>query len=295
MLRKFSTITSALQEELLSRDVHLNSIFADGKIYRFDAPDKRRGNLAGWYVCPTPEVAVFGFWHTGEQHLVTLDGEHDPIAAARARKAAEKVKREREEMRRHEQGQTANQANTSWTSAPAADPDHPYLLKKGVQPHNLCQEGNTLLVPLYSNGRIVNLQRIYPDGKKRFMKWGMIKGAASMVGSLTGASHVYLTEGWATAATIHEASGCPVVAAMTANNLPVMACTLRRKLATQISIIIAADNDRETCGNPGLTYGRQAAESIGANICWPRFPCEECACSDFNDLANCEKSRESAI
>lgn len=292
--RQSTTIESALADALAARGVTGLAIRTDGDVHRFDAPDKRRGNLAGWYVCPTLEVAVFGFWHTGEQQTVTVAGEHDPIAAEQARQAAAKARREREARRQQEQAQTAQQARQEWDAATLADQRHPYLTAKRVQPHNLRQQGDVLLVPLHADGELVNLQRIRADGTKRFLKRGRIKGAASLVGRLAGAGHVYVTEGWATAATIHEASGCPVVATMAANNLEPVARTLRRNLPAHISITIAADNDRRTPGNPGLTYGRHAAEIIGADITWPRFPCEDCACSDFNDLAACEGRKEAA-
>ncbi|WP_336274631.1 toprim domain-containing protein [Vreelandella indica] len=289
MFMKFSTITSALREALFSRGVNLNSIIEDGQIHRFDVPDKPRGNRSGWYVCPTPQLAVFGFWHTGERQTVTLANEYDPIATQQARQAAANVLREREALRKMEQDQTADRALKWWSNSQPADSYHPYLLKKGVRANGLRQHGNTLLVPLYNNLELVNLQQIFLDGNKRFMKGGMVKGVASIIGGLAEASHVYLSEGWATAATIHEATGCPVVAAMTANNLPVVAITLRRYLSSETSITIAADNDRRTKNNPGLRYGQQAATKIGASITWPRFPCERCNCSDFNDLDACEK------
>lgn len=286
------TIETALADALAARGITGLAIRADGDVYRFDAPGKRRGNLAGWYVCPTMEMAVYGFWHTGEQQTVTVAGAHNPIATEQARQAAEKARNEREAWRQRERARASQQARQEWAAAAQADHRHPYLTAKHVQPHNLRQQSDILLVPLYADGELLNLQRIRADGTKRFLKRGRIKGAASLVGRLAGAGHVYVTEGWATAATIHEASGCPGVATMAANNLEPVARTLRHNLPAHIGITIAADNDRRTPGNPGLTYGRQAAEIIGADITWPRFPCEDCACSDFNDLAACEVRKE---
>jgi putative DNA primase/helicase len=293
-LRKHTTIHTALADALATRGVTRLAICADGEVQRFDSPDKPRGNNNGWYVCPTLEVAVFGFWHTMERQTVSLAGEHGPIAAEEARQAAAKARRMWEARRKQEQAQVALQARQEWEAAAQADHNHPYLTTKHVQPHSIRQQGGVLLVPLFAEGELVNLQRIHADGTKRFLKRGRIKGAASLVGRLTGAEHVYVTEGWATAATIHEASGCPVVATMTANNLAAVVRTLRYNLAPQVRITIAADNDRRTPGNPGLTYGRHAAEIIGADITWPRFPCEDCTCSDFNDLAACEGRKEAA-
>lgn len=289
---KHSTIEVALLDTLAARGVTGLAIRADGTIHRFDAPDKKRGNLAGWYVVPTHEVAVFGFWHTGEQQTVTLTGEHDPIAAEQARQAAERARRERQHQRERQQATAARQARQWWREARPSDPFHPYLVAKQVRAHALRQRGEVLLVPLFAEGVVVNLQRIFPDGAKRFMPGGRIKGAASLVGSMAGARRVYIGEGWATAATLHEATGCPVVAAMTANNLVTVARTLRQRLLPEVAITVAADNDQRTPGNPGITAGREAAQAIRADLTWPRFPCAGCACSDFNDLARCQHHEE---
>lgn len=47
---ELQTIATMLAKALAARGVTDLAIRADGGIYRFDAPDKRRGNLAGWYV-----------------------------------------------------------------------------------------------------------------------------------------------------------------------------------------------------------------------------------------------------
>ncbi|MGC3873801.1 toprim domain-containing protein [Halomonas sp. GXIMD04776] len=287
---RHSIIEAALAEALIERGVTVPALRADGEIHRFDAPDKKRGNLSGWYVVPTHEVGVFGFWHTGEQQTVTLRGEYDPIAAEQARQAAERARRERQQQRVQDQARAASRARETWLQAGFALAEHPYLLAKGVQPHGLKAQGQTLLVPLFFAGKLVNLQRIAADGAKRFMKGGRIKGAACPVGRIAGASTVYICEGWATAATIHETTGHPVVAAMNAGNLEPVARRLRASLP-DAEIIIAADNDRHTAGNPGYAAAHKAAEAIRAGLTWPRFPCTDCKCSDFNDLAKCKEAQ----
>ena len=49
-------------------------------------------------------------------------------------------------------------------------------------------------------------------------------------------------------------------------------------------LVICADNDRQTEGNPGVTYATAAAKATGARLIVPDFPEGE-AGSDFNDLA----------
>lgn len=285
------SIEFALTEALATYGINGLAINVDGEIHRFDHPDKKRGNLSGWYVCPSHEIAVYGFWHTGEQQTVTLRGEYDPAAAEQARQAADKARRQRQQQREQDHVRAAAQASRMWLRASLAVPAHPYLVAKGVGVQGLKAQGQVLLIPLYADSKLVNLQRIFVDGSKRFLKGGRITGAASLVGKIADAQTVYLCEGWATAATIHEATGSPVVAAMNAGNLAPVARRLRAALSDGVGITIAADNDRRTPGNPGIYAARQAADTIRADLTWPRFPCADCKCSDFNDLAQCKEAK----
>lgn len=286
------SIEAALSEALTAHGVTGLALQADGDIHRFDHPEKKRGNLSGWYVCPSLEVAVFGFWHTGEQQAVTLAGEHDPAAAAQARLAAQRAREQRQTERRAQQAKTAEQARRWWADASPANPDHPYLTKKRLTAHGLRQRDNMLLVPLYRDGELVNLERIFPDGAKRPLAGGRVQGVAGLVGRLDGADRVLVAEGWATAAALHEAIQAPVVVARNADNLEAVARRLRQRLPDNVAITVAADDDRFTAGNPGMTKARLAALAIGAKMLMPTF-CDSCErCTDFADVALCRQGRE---
>jgi putative DNA primase/helicase len=93
---------------------------------------------------------------------------------------------------------------------------------------------------------------------------------------------VYVAEGFATAATLHLATHKPVLAAFSTHNLEPVAKALRRQ-RHGVRIIVAADNDRFTQGNPGITAGRMAARAVGADLIFPEFP-PGVPGTDFNDL-----------
>ncbi|NYS60820.1 toprim domain-containing protein [Vreelandella salicampi] len=288
---EYSTIEHALSDALAAHGITGLAIRADGGIHRFDSADKPKGNRNGWYVCPTLEVAVYGFWHTGEQHTITTGGKADPAAAAETRLAYQRAREQREAERRAQQARTAEQARRWWAAAGAADPNHPYLTKKRLAPYGLRQRDTMLLVPLFHDGELVNLERIYPHGAKKALFGGRAKGVASLVGSLASADRVLVAEGWATAAALHEAMGVPVVVARNADNLEPVARRLRQRLPDDVTITIAADDDRFTEGNPGATKARLAALAIGAKVLMPTF-CPGCArCTDFADVALCRKER----
>ena len=94
-------------------------------------------------------------------------------------------------------------------------------------------------------------------------------------------------EGYATGASIHEATGFAVVCAMNCGNLLAVSKALREKFP-QREIIIAADNDQFTDGNPGVTKAMEAAKTIHAKIAIPQFADVSTKPTDFNDLHKLE-------
>ena len=196
------------------------------------------------------------------------------MAAARAAAAEDTANRQAEAARRAEE---------IWSSSTPVD-IHPYLTKKGVRSHGLrMTTGGVLLVPLTNaEGELRNLQRISDDGKK-FLAGGEITGCFHAVGGpLSAANVVVLCEGYATAATIHEATGLPVASATSCGNLGPVARALRAEYPL-VNFIVAADNDTETKGNPGVTHAEAAAKLVNGRVVVPKLPGG--VKGDFNDLA----------
>lgn len=217
----------------------------------------------------------------------------------------------------------ARLANTIWRNAKeltAADLAHPYLQSKGIQDLtavagiriNRYKGQNKLVIPIYSrNGQtgkteLVNLQQIEDSGQKRFLAGGQkSSGYAILNGTHADmAQGFYLAEGYATAASVHLATGKPVVIAFDAGNLPVVAARIieRGNLPADTPIYLAADNDRAS--QKGLAKAAEAAAILGgrAQIRLPEFDARDITVwqqrhgqldadgkeqfpSDFNDLA----------
>ncbi len=108
-------------------------------------------------------------------------------------------------------------------------------------------------------GCLHSLQFIDKNGNKRFLSGGRKKACHFLVGAPS--QTLCIAEGYATAATIHETTGHAVAVAFDAGNLMPVAQILRLK-HPYIKLIICADNDDNTKGNPGLTKARQAATAI---------------------------------
>ncbi|MGS8280406.1 toprim domain-containing protein [Pseudomonas aeruginosa] len=191
-----------------------------------------------------------------------------------------------QQLQEEKQLQAAREATQLWKVAKPADPLHTYLLAKGVRPHLVRQLGQgRLVVPLCDNGRLVNLQIITPDGSKRFLMGGRVQGCYSPLGKLSEGCRLYVCEGWATGATLHQTTGCPVVCAMNAGNLKAVAVAMRERYGATLDLVVAGDDDRSTPGNPGKRAANQAARAADARVVFPEWPAEAPSdLSDFNDL-----------
>ena len=287
---KHTTIEAALAEALAGYGVTL-APRASGRFERFDAPDKPKGNGNGWYRIHSPQAASFGIWHMDLAETVTLHGASDPEAAAQARLDAMRDRDRRDRERQQLEAKAKEMANRWWPQAGPADAAHPWLVGKRLPSYNLRQRGDVLLMPLFFEGELVNLERIYPNGSKRTLPGGRVKGAASLIGDLAGARRVLVAEGWSTAAALHEAMGCPVVVARNADNLAPVARRLRQRLPAEVGITICGDDDRHLpakgLANKGAVAARHAALAVGAKLLMPTF-CEGCeGCTDFADVRLC--------
>lgn len=263
----------------------------DGTIHRFRVPGDKSGTLNGWYVLYLDGIAsgAFGSWKAGGTNTWSSREPRNNRELEQVRQRIEQARNQRETEQRQRQLEAANLAQRWWRDAHRADPDHPYLHAKGVTPHGPRQRGDELLVPLYAGGVLVNLQRIAPDGGKRFLFGGRIKGTYSPLGRITPGKPLCICEGWATGATLHG-SGYTVACAMNAGNLKPVALALRAEYHT-IEIIIAADDDRTTEGNPGRTAANAAAIAAGGLVTFPEWPADAPdTLSDFNDLAAWSKA-----
>jgi len=259
---------------------------ADGTIHRFRVPDDKPGTLNGWYVLHLDGIAsgAFGSWKAGGSSTWSSRKPADPMEAELIRQRVEQARHQREAEQHQRQQAAAIEAQRLWGTGTPADPHHPYLNAKGCQPHGLRQRGDVLLVPLYLGRVLVNLQRIAADGGKRFLSGGRVKGCYSPIGTLEPGQPLYVCEGWATGATIHEHNGAAVACAMNAGNLLEVGRQLQRHYPDS-PLIIAGDDDRQTEGNPGRTAATQAAAVLGCGLVLPPWSgAEPLSLSDFNDL-----------
>jgi putative DNA primase/helicase len=138
------------------------------------------------------------------------------------------------------------------------------------------------LVPIRDGSTLHGLQFIGADGEKRFKSGTDKRGHYYSIGGRP-TKVLYLAEGYATAASIYEATGEPVAVCFDAGNLHPVLSALRQKMP-KIQMVICADNDRYGDTNTGVIKATEAAQAEGALLAIPKFP-EGVSGTDFNDLA----------
>lgn len=150
---------------------------------------------------------------------------------------------------------------------------HPYLQQKKVEAFGLRQDGTSLLIPLRDiEGKLCSLQTINLEAKlpKTFFRDAKKKGCFHPIGTLENRKPFFVTEGYATGASVHIATGLPVVVAFDAGNLEPVIAVLRNVYPDSI-ITIAADNDQWGEVNTGRLKAEEAARKHGCNVVWPEF------------------------
>ncbi|TVO75892.1 toprim domain-containing protein [Sedimenticola selenatireducens] len=265
-----------------------------GKMHRFPGIGKTKSNRSGWCIFFEDGLGgCFGDWSAGLSE--TWQAERStPLSAQEQQQialmvTAAKAKADREKLSIHQKA--AAEVRGRWKRAQPELGDHAYLKCKGILPYGTRKEAYFLLVPVQIDGELTSLQAIAPDGQKRFHPGGRIKGAHFIIGELTNAPKLLITEGFATGATLHQESSLPVVVAFNSGNLKPVAQTLRKRFAGEI--VICGDNDLFTPGNPGKAAAIEAAKAIGASWVIPDFTGLNAGPkdTDFNDLARLVKQR----
>lgn len=249
-------------------------IILDGKMHRFNSGTKGKPghDKSGWYVAYPDGVSAgrFGCWRAGIEVTWRADVGRQISPAeemAHARRLAEaKATRDAELKRQREV--VADTAELIWSDGTGASADHPYLARKGIEPHGTRVTGDgRLMAPLFTpDGKIASIQYIDRDGSKLYHTGGQTGGCFWMVGTTDEPGIIYIAEGFATAATIHEITHRPCIVAYSASNLVPVTGTIREKYGATQEIVIVADND---ASGTGQKYADQASAKYGARVVMP--------------------------
>ena len=261
------------------------AVVLDGKLHRFQSGTKGtpgKGDKTGWYVAFPEGIPAgrFGCWRLGFEAPWRADvGRELTISEqmANTRRLAEaKALRDAEITKTREVA--ADTVSSIWASCMAASEAHPYLARKGIAPNGarVTSDGR-LVVPLYTpEGTLASIQYIDGDGGKLYHTGGQTGGCFWIVGTMDDPGPLYIAEGFATAATIHQVTGRPCAVAYSASNLVPVTGTLRERHGALQELVIVADND---ASGVGLRYADQASAKHGARVISPPVQ------GDANDYA----------
>jgi len=168
---------------------------------------------------------------------------------------------------------------------------------------------HAILLPIMDlEKKVHSVQAIFPDADnslkldKIYLKDGAKRGHFFRIGQPTvrdGKYVVLIAEGFATAATLHKSTRHCVFTAFDAGNLKPVAEIIRAKLP-DATIVLCADNDARTSGNPGRKNAYQAAAAVGGLVAIPEFDKAlggdgRKGPTDFNDLAMLNGTHDDAV
>jgi putative DNA primase/helicase len=229
-----------------------------------------------------------GDWVTGEQYN-WFENEKSNISLFEQRALSAKRKAERakqvveQEAKQKFAAKNAfriyQQAETKGTSE--------YLTKKQISALGICRfEINTLIIPMRDvNDNLWNVQRIYPNGDKRFLKDGKKKGCYYIIDNsgFETLDKVFLCEGFATGASIYHATGTPVIICFDAGNIFSVLESIKAKYPNK-RYVISADDDAYGKVNTGRRKALEVCAKMHVSAYVPIFKDRSSKPTDFNDL-----------
>ncbi|REE19384.1 putative DNA primase/helicase [Paraburkholderia sp. BL27I4N3] len=250
------------------------------------------------------------FW-LARQHGFDLKRTHYPDRMATTFAVSPEVleRRVREEARqqaRHEA--VASEAQAIWQWARPVGPEHPYLVRKHLQPVPALREleavelhallgyapaseeqpltGRVLVVPFWIGEAISTLELIDEHGLKSSLAGGLKKGGYWIAGPAPAAGDpsapILIGEGMATVLSAYRATDWPSLATLSSGTLPQVAAILRERYP-DVGLVVLGDL------GPGESRARQAVEESQARLALPVFAggarINDKVPTDFNDMA----------
>jgi putative DNA primase/helicase len=269
----------------------------DGEVFRFPARNGKGrtrnkngafefhsdGWPAGWYQNHGVTGVIKWCYKTDKPFT------SERMAELKAESEAAAVRREIAKEKAY--AEAARRAQRAWEDSEPAE-THRYLEDKGVASYGLrANEDGELLIPVMDiDGNWQSLQRIFYDedekSAKLFLQGGRMEGGMFVIGEIVEAGVILIGEGYATMATLRDATGYASICAFNDSNVIKVTAAIRAKFPSA-KIVVCADNDHATIvngkhTNPGVTKSKIAAKESDALLAIPTV--EEG--TDFNDMAS---------
>lgn len=272
----------------------------DGKRHRVTTEGDKAGNKsgvyqgfmdgrpAGWYQNHRASEGKVNWTSTGAY-------QYDPAESIKQRALAAQKRWDREIKAQDDYAHIAKTLAVQWSKMPAAPDSHAYLSRKNVPAVAgvKLDKYDNLVIPLRNTaGELRSLQYIKSDGTKNLKKDAEKTGNYFVVGGeLSPQRPILYAEGYATASSLHLATGVPVVMTVDAGNMVTVSRNLKALYPDTAHIILGEDDFTKT-DNKGLNKARESAAAIDGTYIIPQFTESERAqafagtasFSDFNDI-----------
>ncbi|RMT88628.1 putative DNA primase [Pseudomonas savastanoi pv. nerii] len=268
----------------------------DGSRQRVATVDDKHGKKSGVY-CGFLDRRPAGWfinYHRADSakdvtNWAATGGESDPITRLHIRAGAKQAQEDAARDRAVTYAKQTLAAKRLYDRLPAADPAHPYLVRKGIPPTPDIRQtrSGALVVPFFNaSGTFKTLQYIPPEGEKFLFKDAPKQEHFLVVGGpLDPVNPILYAEGYATARSLNLATGLPVVMTIDAGNMVAVAKVLHQQYPDSRHLFMA-DFDHAKDVNKGLIMANEAAIAVGGQVLYPTFNDAEIArgFTDFNDL-----------
>ncbi|MFE8106929.1 AAA family ATPase [Sphingomonas melonis] len=276
-------------------------VVADGRWHSFRMADTRhKGSRPGRYLLHNDERPVGWVMDWRDEKVRhRWFGSNSGETIDRAEIARRRDARAMERLRAFQNA--ADEAVEFWKTCKPLSELHPYLERKGVLPYRTRQgsgarfglgDAPCVIIPIIdAEGRPLTLQAIREDGERRFWPGSTHEGGHHLIGQDDGQSPVLFAEGYSTAATLHAATGFPVVMTINTSNMAHVARWASHRWAGR-DMIVAGDDDWHLVDHPKVkrNVGKEAAEAmaraLGGRVIMPDMcGLDTQGGDDFNDMA----------
>lgn len=182
-----------------------------------------------------------------------------------------RLKAEADELKAQEAA--AKRADRLWKSK-AVDRDCPYLDRKQVKNHGCKINGKgNLLVPLFDiEGKIWNIQEIHADGFKPYLKGAKLNGCFYIIGEILSEEQIVcIAEGYATGASVFEATSYTTILAFQSGNIDKVGIAIRSKYPNLQLVYCTDDDSHSNPPDAGLKAANKAVAATGGIVVLPEF------------------------
>ena len=185
----------------------------------------------------------------------------------------EKMRLQAEADERKAQEAAAKRADRTW-KAKSFDRDCPYLERKQVKNYGCKINGKgNLLVPLFDiDGKLWNIQEIHADGFRPYLKGARLNECFYIIGEITQPNQIVcMAEGYATGASIYEATGRTTILSFQSGNTDKVGIAIRTKYPDLQLVYCTDDDSHSEPPDAGLKASNKAVAATGGIIVLPKF------------------------